>query len=115
MIRGPAGCLRIDPTKPKPSQIEFLDKDVYHTNGIILANPVFQAFRKQRGLTAIRTLNEAPHPILPQIARESYRENQIQRRVFTQPGSLKDMAASPLHFRSSPSKQTRANAIGTSV
>jgi hypothetical protein len=73
MIRGPAGCLRIDPTKPKPSQIEFLDKDVYHTNGIILANPVFQAFRKQRGLTAIRTLNEAPHPILPQIARESYR------------------------------------------
>jgi hypothetical protein len=73
MIRGPAGCLRIDPTKPKPSQIEFLDKDVYHTNGIIRANPVFQAFRKQRGLTAIRTLNEAPHPILPQIARESYR------------------------------------------
>jgi NADPH:quinone reductase-like Zn-dependent oxidoreductase len=33
----------------------------------------FQAYRKQRGLTAIRTLNEAPHPILPQIARESYR------------------------------------------
>jgi hypothetical protein len=28
------------------------------------------------GLTAIDSLNEAPHPILPQIARESYRENQ---------------------------------------
>jgi hypothetical protein len=35
------------------------------------------AFGKQRVLTAIRPLNEAPHPILPQIARESYRENRI--------------------------------------
>src|ERR1019366_9433676 len=49
---------------------------------------VFQAFRKQRALTAIRPLNEAPHLILPQIARESSRENQIQQRVFTQPGSF---------------------------
>src|SRR5258707_4959432 len=57
---------------------------------IVLANPVFQAFRKQRALPAIRALNEAPHPILPQIARESYRENQIRPRVFTQPGSETD-------------------------
>jgi hypothetical protein len=28
-------------------------------------------------LPAIRPFNEAPHLILPQIARESYRENQI--------------------------------------
>ena len=39
----------------------------------------------------------------------------IPRRVFTRPGSLSDMAASPRHFRSSPSKRTCANAIGTSV
>ena len=39
----------------------------------------------------------------------------IPRRVFTRAGSNCDMAASPRHFRSSPSKQTRANAIGTSV
>ena len=28
VIRRPAGCFRGDPIKPKPSQIEFLDKDV---------------------------------------------------------------------------------------
>ena len=88
MIRRPAGYLGIDPVEPKLRQIEFLDKDVDHPNRIVLADPVFQAFRKQRALPAIRPLNEAPHPILPQIARESYRENQIQRRVFTQPGSI---------------------------
>ena len=32
----------------------------HHANGIVLADPVFQAFRKQRGLTAIDPLNEAP-------------------------------------------------------
>src|SRR6185436_17161283 len=84
MIRRTAGCLGIDPVEPKLGQIEFVDKDVNHPNRIVLADPVFQAFRKQRVLTAIRALNEASHPIPPQTARESYRENQIQPRVFTQ-------------------------------
>ncbi|MET4171720.1 hypothetical protein ABIB99_002809, partial [Bradyrhizobium sp. LA6.1] len=30
---------------------------------------------------------EALHPRPPQIVRESYRENHVKRRVFTQPGS----------------------------
>jgi Flp pilus assembly protein CpaB len=85
MIRRPAGYLGIDPVEPKLGQIEFVDKDVDHPNRIILANPVFQAFRKQRVLTAIRPLNEAPHLIPRKIAQESYRQNQIQPRVFTQP------------------------------
>ena len=67
-------------------QIELFDEDIDHANGIVLADPVFRAFRKQRGLTAINSLNEAPHPILPQIARESYRGNQNRRCVFTQAG-----------------------------
>jgi len=41
-------------------QIKLLDGDVDHANGIVLADPVFQAFRKQRALTAIHALNEAP-------------------------------------------------------
>ena len=90
MIRGSAGCLGIDPTKTKLGQIEFFDEDIDHANRIVLADPVFQAFRKQRGLTAIDPLNEAPHPILPQIARESYRGNQSRRCVFTQAGSTAD-------------------------
>src|SRR5204862_948391 len=83
MIGRAAGCFRIDPAELVLSQIEPLDKDVNHANRIVLANPVFQAFRKRRALPAIRALNEAPHPILPRIiSRESHK-----RGVFTQPGS----------------------------
>src|SRR3972149_6079045 len=88
MIRRPTGYLGLDPVEPKLSQIEFIDKNINDANRIVLADPVFQTFRKQRGLPAIRPFTEAPHPTLPQAARESYRENQIQRRVFTQPGSF---------------------------
>src|ERR1017187_4167288 len=91
MIRRPARYLGIDPAKPKFGQIEFLDKDIDHANRIVLADPVCHAFRKQRALPAIRPLNEALHLILPQIARESYPENQIQRCVFTQPGPEADI------------------------
>jgi hypothetical protein len=69
-------------------QIKGPNKNVNDVNRIVLADPVFKAFRKQRALNAIRPLNEAPHPILPQAAREPYRENQIQQRIFTQPGSF---------------------------
>jgi hypothetical protein len=34
MIRGPTGCLRIDPAQPKTSQIKFLDKDVTTRTGL---------------------------------------------------------------------------------
>src|ERR1039458_7734118 len=91
MIRRPARYLGIDPAKPQIRQIEFLDKDIDHANRIVLADPVCHAFRKQRALPAIRPLNEALHLILPQIARESYPENQIQRCVFTQPGTRADI------------------------
>src|SRR6188472_4613500 len=98
MIRRSAGCLGIDPAEPKLSQIEFVDKDVDHPNRIFLADPVFQTFWKQRVLTAIHSLNEAPHLSPPQIARESYRQNQIQQRVFTQPGSRAEELAMSKSF-----------------
>ena len=46
MIRRPAGRLGIDPAEPKLGQIELVDKDVDDANGIILVDPVRQAFRK---------------------------------------------------------------------
>jgi hypothetical protein len=46
MIGRPAGRLGIDPAEPKTAQIEFVDKDVDHANGIVLDDPVFQAFGK---------------------------------------------------------------------
>jgi hypothetical protein len=87
MVRRPAGGLGINPVKPKLGQIEPPDKDINHANRIILANPIFQAFRKQGALPAIHPLNKAHHPIPPQIAQESYPENPIDPRVFTRPGS----------------------------
>ena len=86
MIRRPTGHLGIDPVKPNIAQIEFLDKDVDHANGIVLDNPIFQAFRKQRALPPINPFNEALHPI-PRNPRESYPANHLKRAVFTQPGS----------------------------
>jgi hypothetical protein len=47
------------------SSIHASSKDVDHPNRIVLADPVFQAFRKQRALPAIRALNEALHLIPP--------------------------------------------------
>src|SRR5262249_19116204 len=85
MIRRPTGCLRIDPAKAKLAQIEFLNKNVDHANGIVLINPVFQAFWKQRALPAICALNEALHRSL--AAQESPLENHMKQGVFTQPGS----------------------------
>ena len=87
--------LGINPAEPKLSQIEFVNKNVNDANRIVLADPVFKAFRKQRALNAIRPLNEAPHLIPPQIARESYRENQIQQRVFTQSSPIDGVIGRP--------------------
>src|SRR3954447_4603286 len=44
MVRRPSSRLGIDPAEPKRGQIEFVDKDVDHSNRIVLADPVFQAF-----------------------------------------------------------------------
>jgi len=79
MVRRPAGGLGINPAKPKLGQIN-------HANRIILANPIFQAFRKQCALAAVHPPNKALHPIPPQIAQESYRQNHIDPRVFTHMG-----------------------------
>src|SRR5215467_10750974 len=75
MIGRPPRRLGINSAKPKLGQIEFLDKGVDRSNRIVFANPVFQAFRKQRGLPPIRAFDKASHMIPPQIAKESYRGN----------------------------------------
>ena len=72
MIRRPPRYLGSDPVKSQRRQIEFIDKNIDHANRIVLADPVFQALRKQRRLLASCTFDEPPHPILPQIARKSY-------------------------------------------
>src|ERR1700682_3311209 len=71
MIRRPASCLGSDPVKSKLGEVEFLDKCVDHPDRIVLADPVFQAFRKQRALPAIRAFNKALHPI-PRKSRRNH-------------------------------------------
>ncbi len=80
---GQVGAM-IDPAEPKFRQIEFIDNDIDYANRIVLAD---RPSRHSGALHPIGALNEAPHPIPPQIAWESYRENHFQQRVFTQPGS----------------------------
>jgi hypothetical protein len=46
MIRRSAGHLGLDTVESKFGKIEFVHKDVDHPNRIVLADPVFQAFRK---------------------------------------------------------------------
>jgi hypothetical protein len=55
--------------------MEFVDKDTDYTNRIVIADPIFQAFRKQRALPPIRSLNEAPHSIPRKSRGESYPKN----------------------------------------
>ena len=61
MIRRPAGRCRIDPFKTEIAQIQCLNEHIDGTNGIALIDPIIEAFRKQRRLLAIRTLNETLH------------------------------------------------------
>src|ERR1700730_352933 len=91
MIRGPPGGLRINPFEPKLRQIEPLNKNVDHPNRVVLANPIFQALRKQRNLLAIHALNEAAHPD-PSANRAGIIPPESHRPcVFTQPRPKADV------------------------
>src|SRR6516162_1561302 len=82
MIRRTARQFGSDPAKPALGKLKLVDKDIDRPNRIVLANPVFQAFRKDRGLFAIRAFNEASH-LIPRksrriISRESRQSNEIE-------------------------------------
>src|SRR6201989_719179 len=81
MIRRPARGSRIDPFKGHLGQIERVDKNVDHTNRIVLADPVFHAFRKQRALPTIDAFDEALHPI-PLKSRGNRNSRITQSSVF---------------------------------
>ena len=80
MIGRPARLLRSNPLKTKIEQIEFGNKDIDHPNRVVLADPILQAFRKQRALMAIHALDKTLHPI-PRLT--TGRESQSQSRFHT--------------------------------
>ena len=53
----PADRLGINPAKMKLGQIKPANKNIDHTKQIVLAYPIFQAFRKQCDLLAIHSLD----------------------------------------------------------
>ena len=75
MIRRPPGRLGSNPIEAELTQIKLVDKDVDHPNRIVLIDPVFQAFRKQRALRTIRSFNKALHPIPQQPPESLLRES----------------------------------------
>ena len=80
MVRRPSGYFGINASEAKLSKIKLVDKHIDRANRIILANPVFQAFRKQRALAPIRPFNET---LLPSPPGTSLRRG-IRSGVFTQ-------------------------------
>src|SRR5471032_3120335 len=61
MVRRPAGRCRIDAIEPEVAEFQRIDEHIDRTNRIALADPIIEAFRKQRRLLAIRPLNETLH------------------------------------------------------
>ena len=86
MIGGPARRLGHDTVEAELTQIDRIHESIDHPNRIVLVDPVVQAFGKQRRLAAVRTCNEAPHP----IPRKPL-GNHTTESVFTQPGSEPDI------------------------
>ena len=58
------------PANPKLGQIEFFNEDIDREPDCLRRSSL-PGIQEKRALTAIDPLNEAPHPILPQITRES--------------------------------------------
>ncbi|MDR9230292.1 hypothetical protein FEP08_05873 [Burkholderia multivorans] len=61
MVRGAAcDCWR-GPVKSQGGQLEFVYKCVDYPDGIVFGDEVFETFRQQRCLIAVRTFDKSPH------------------------------------------------------
>jgi len=88
VVGRPARRGRLDAFEAEIGQIERVDKAINHTNGIALLDPLIEAFRQQRRLSAIGTLNEALHDCPRQIAKRIIADSSFSRsqgHVWTAP------------------------------
>ena len=67
MITRPACDRRFDVFEAQLCQLEFVDEGIDRANRIALVDPVIEAFRQQRRLTANRAFNEPSHRPPPEI------------------------------------------------
>ena len=61
MVRRTARCRPIDTFKSECRKIELVNKDLNHTDRVVLGDVVIQAFRQQRDLRSVLTLDESLH------------------------------------------------------
>src|SRR6187200_2293178 len=98
MIGGPARCFRLRPFKTQLAKIKFVHEHVDDTNRVVPGNIVVKAFREQRALRPIFTLNKALHRAFTSLCRANKvfdaRNNEMFQTtayyVFTQPRSEAD-------------------------
>ena len=76
MIRRPASCLGSNPVKSQLRQIEFINEDVNHLNGIVLINPVFQTLGNSvlcpRSVPSTKRFIQSPAAMPESPLRESH-------------------------------------------
>ncbi len=72
MIGRPARCLRSDPVEPKAAQIKRLDKRLDHVDGIVVLDPIVQAFRQKGHLGTVDPFDKSTHPSPRLPTRERY-------------------------------------------
>src|SRR6266700_4908895 len=108
MIRRPAGRFGSNPIERQSGEVEFVNEGIDRPNWIVPIDPILQTFGKQRRLPPIDPLNEAPHPIPPQIAAESYSANQkTEWRFYTGWAQNRSRPMSVLCPRCAPNRTSR--------
>ena len=79
MIGRPARRLGHDTVEPELPQVDRIHEGVDHADRVVLVDPVIQARRKQRRLTAIRHLQQNAPSDSPAVVEKSYH----RRRFYT--------------------------------
>ncbi len=64
MIARAAGVLCMDAIKSQLGEVQFVDESIDHSDRVVLADVVVEAFWEEDALRSIFTFDEAAHPIL---------------------------------------------------
>ena len=71
MVRRPAGRCRINAIEPEVAEFQRIHEYIDRANRIALVDPIIEAFRQQRSLLAISSLNETLHHFPRRFSKES--------------------------------------------
>src|SRR5262245_44516520 len=100
VVRGPPRCLWNNAVKAELNEIEPINEHINGANRIALVDPIIEAFRQQRRLLAIGSLNEPLHRLSRQNVRKhitdsTFLRSQGQRPRPRAPEDLQSVSAVP--------------------